>query len=78
MAEKLARREERVITLLNKAVDQYAYAMELFEAWAKPGGQRATSKQAVANALLGADGRAKPEAQQLEYLRYQIEMRVLG
>eukprot|EP00966_Prymnesium_polylepis_P134088 3099558-Prymnesium_polylepis.1 len=52
--------------------------MELFDAWAQPGGQRATSKQAVAKALLDANGRAKPEAQQLEYLRTQIEMRVLG
>ena len=32
-AEKLERREERVITLLNKAVENYAYGKELFKAW---------------------------------------------
>jgi len=30
--EKLERREERVISLLNAAVDHYAYALELFDA----------------------------------------------
>ena len=68
--EKLQRREERLKTLLNAAVDHYAYALELFDAWKAQG---ATSKQQVAKALAG-----KPEAQQLEYLRLQIEMRVLG
>ena len=76
--ERLSRREERTITMLNKAVDQYAYSMELFDAWAKEGGQRARSKADVAKALLNSTGRSKPEAQQLEYLRTQIEMRVLG
>ena len=52
--------------------------MELFAAWAKPGGQRARSKEDVQKALLNPQGRALPEAQQLEYLRTQIEMRVLG
>ena len=74
-AEKLSRREERVITLLNKAVEHYAYAKECFEAWQM---QRAKTKEQVAAALLDGNGKAKPEAQQLEYLRYQIEMRVLG
>jgi hypothetical protein len=77
-AAKLARREDRVQTLLVKAVEQYAHAKELFAAWAKEGGQRAKSKAQIAKALLDANGRPKPEAQQLEYLRYQIEMRVLG
>ena len=36
-AAKLARREERVIELLNAAVDQYAYALELFEQWKTQG-----------------------------------------
>ncbi|KAL1524417.1 hypothetical protein AB1Y20_019312 [Prymnesium parvum] len=73
--EKLARREERVITLLNTAVERYAYAKELFQSWMT---QRAESKEIVAKALLNEHGKAKPEAQQLEYLRIQIEMRVLG
>ena len=30
-AERLSRREERVITLLNKAVEHYAYSKELFQ-----------------------------------------------
>ena len=77
-AEKLERREERVITLLNRHIEQYAYAMELYEAWAEPGGQRARSAKEVQAALLDVNGRQKPEVQQLEYLRYQIEMRVLG
>ena len=69
-ADKLARREERLIVQLNAAVDAYAYALELFDAWKA---QRLTSKQELAAALRG-----KPEAQQLELLRKQIEMRVLG
>ena len=84
-AEKLERREERVTAMLNKAVERYAYAKELFAAWAAPGGQRATSALQVVKALHDGKrvpnyphGRPKPEAQQLEYLRYQIEMRVLG
>ena len=74
-AERLSRREERVITLLNKAVEHYAYSKELFESWQT---QRAKSAEDIAAALQHADGKAKPEAQQLEYLRHQIEMRVLG
>ena len=69
--------------MLNKAVERYAYAKELFAAWAAPGGQRATSALQVAKAL--HDGKpvpnyphGRPKAQQLEYLRYQIEMRVPG
>ena len=80
-AHKLAKREERVITLLNKAVEQYAYAKELFVAWAQPGGQRARSKADVKAALhetISGKLRPKPEAQQLEWLRRQVEMRVLG
>ena len=61
--------------LLNKAVEHYAYAKECFEAWQT---QRAKTKEQVAAALRGEDGKAKPEATQLEYLRYQVEMRVLG
>ena len=50
-AEKLERREERVNAMLNKAVERYAYAKELFAAWAAPGGQRATSALQVVKAL---------------------------
>ena len=78
-AEKLARREERTQILLNKAVGQYAYAKELFKAWQGP--QRVQSAAAVHAALhetKNGKERPKPEAQQLEFLRAQIEMRVLG
>ena len=67
---KLLRREERLQTLLHAAVDNYVYALELFDAWAA---SRAKSKSEVEQVLRG-----KPEAQQLEWLRKQIEMRVLG
>jgi hypothetical protein len=67
---KLLRREERLTTLLHSAVDNYVYAIELFDAWTA---SRAKSKTEVQQVLRG-----KPEAQQLEYLRKQIEMRVLG
>ena len=76
--EKLARREERLITMLNAAVDRYAYALELFDAWAAKDGLRAKSATDVERALIDEKGRPKPEAEQLEYLRHQIEMRVLG
>lgn len=68
--ERLSRREEAIVELLNKTVDEYAYAKELFQQWTT---QRATSAADVRNAI--AD---KPEVRQLEYLRLQIEMRVLG
>ena len=68
--EKLVRREERVITLLNAAVEHYAHAKELFKAWEA---SRAKDKAEVERIIAG-----KPEAQVLEYLRKQIEMRVLG
>ena len=79
--EKLARREDRLEKLLTAAVEHYARALELFDAWKA---QRASSKQQVEKALTDEPPRAgakrppKPEAQQLEYLRLQIEMRVLG
>ena len=67
---KLARREERLVELLNAAVDHYARSMELFDAWRV---QRATSRGAVERAM-----RDRSEAWQLEFLRKQIEMRTLG
>ena len=69
-AAKLARREERLITALNAAVDYYAFGHELFESWMMQG---ATDAKAVDAQLTG-----KPETQQLEYLRHQIDMRVIG
>ena len=70
-AERLSRREERVITLLNATVDAYAYNKELFKGWAAQG---ARNKPAVVAALA-----ARPaEAEKLKWLRLQIEMRVLG
>lgn len=68
--ERLARREERMVVLLNKAVDDYAYAKELFVQWTH---QRATTATEIQSAI-----RDRPEVRQLEYLRLQIEMRVLG
>ena len=67
---KLARREERVIELLNLAVKDYAYSKELFMSWQS---QAAKSDTEVSAFLAG-----KPESQQLEYLRKQIEMRTIG
>ena len=69
-AAKLARREERLITALNAAVDYYAFGHELFESWQTQGTKDTTAVDAK---LAG-----KPEAQQLEYLRHQIDMRVIG
>ena len=76
--EKLQRREERVMTLLNAAVEQYAYALELFDAWAAQRAHGGLTKPGIKTALLDEHGKPKPEAQQLEWLRRQIEMRVLG
>jgi hypothetical protein len=68
---KLAHREERVISMLNAAVEHYAYALELFKAWEA---QRAKSSKEVDSALAARTS----EAEKLEFLRKQIEMRVLG
>ena len=68
---KLARREERVVILLNKAVEDYAYSKELFAAWQ---GEQAARDGAAVDRFL----KDKPESTQLEYLRKQIEMRVLA
>lgn len=80
-AAKLARREERVVSLLNSAVADYAYSKELYTAWygaedAKTGKwvtQAARTRAEVDRALVG-----KPESEMLLYLRKQIEMRVIG
>ena len=67
---KLARREERVITLLNATVDAYAYNNELFKSWKAQG--------VLTSAIVTAQLKDTSEAEQLEFLRRQIEMRVLG
>ena len=36
-ADKLARREKRLVTALNAAVDYYAYGHELYESWKTQG-----------------------------------------
>ena len=70
---KLVKREERVIELLNRAVSDYAYSKELFVTWQ---GENAARNDAAVGAYLAEH--SSSEAQQLEYLRKQIEMRVLG
>eukprot|EP00966_Prymnesium_polylepis_P007183 165724-Prymnesium_polylepis.1 len=69
-AHKLTTREERLQAALDLAVEKYAHAKELFEAW---------QRQRVTN-ITEADAHMvdMPEAQKLEFLRKQIEMRVLG
>jgi hypothetical protein len=57
---------------------QYAYALELFDAWAAQRAHGGLTKPGIKTALLDEHGKPKPEAQQLEWLRRQIEMRVLG
>ena len=78
---KLAHREERVITMLNAVVEHYAHTMELFKAWQGP--QRANNDDDVDAGLFESDVNGerlhlKSQAEQLEFLRKQIEMRVLG
>ena len=79
-AAQLERREERVISLLKKAVEDYAYSKELFRAWngyldkdGKPMPSQAAKSMAEVDRSLKV-----PEAQQLEYLRKQIELRTIG
>ena len=80
-AAHLERREERVIALLNKAVDDYAYSKELFRAWkgyVSKDGTPMPSQAAKTTAEVDRYLNGKPESQQLEYLRKQIEIRVIG
>ena len=76
--EKLTRRADQLQTLLTAAVERYAYALELFDAWAAQRERGGLTPAAIKKALLDENGKDKPEAQKLEYLRLQIEMRVLG
>ena len=78
---KLARREDRVILLLNAAVADYAYAKELFNGWlgttdAKTG--KLVREAAQSKAEVDRFLKDKPESEKLLYLRRQIEMRVIG
>ena len=83
---KLARREERVITLLNRAVEDYAYAKELFKAWLADTEAWRTTKSgmrpgevAKADAAWDAFVKTKSgESDVLMFLRKQIEMRTIG
>ena len=77
--EKLARREEAVERQLSAAVERYAEALELFDAW------RASSvvdgKPLDAAALLAAldkQLRSKSATEKLAILRKEIEMRTKG
>ena len=67
---KLVNREERLQAALDAVVEKYAHAKELFAAWQR---QRAESIEEVDAWMVG-----RPEAQTLEFLRKQIEMRVIG
>ena len=67
---KLAKREDRLEKLLKMAVELHAESMELFAAWEAT---RAITRPAVEAAI-----KNKPEVQQLEYLRRQIDMRTKG
>ena len=71
----MARREERVITLLNKAVEDYAFSKELFLAWKADSTKPETIKH---DAKWLAFIKDKPESDVLMSLRKQIEMRVIG
>ena len=64
------RREQKAQEALKQAISKYAYAVELFSSWQAQGAQT----QREVEAFL----RGKPEVQKLEFLRKQIEMRVIG
>ena len=67
---KLQTREDRLQAALDTVVEKQAHAQELFAAWQT---QRAQSIEEVDAYMVD-----RPEAQTLEFLRKQIEMRVLG
>ena len=76
-AAKLARREERLVTALNAAVDYYAYGKELFESWSSAP-EHGTSQAVMSIAALDKALKDHSEAKQLEILRFQIDMRTIG
>jgi hypothetical protein len=68
--EKLARREESLQRQLNTAVDRYAAALELYDAWKSQG---VRDKTQLTKVLKG-----KSASEKLKELRLQIEMRTVG
>ena len=68
--EKLARREEALQRQLNRAVDRYAEALELYDQWKSQG---VRDRAQLAQALKGM---SVPE--KIAELRRQIEMRTVG
>ena len=76
-AAKLARREERLVTALNAAVDYYAYGKELFESWSSAP-EHGKSLAITTEPALDEALKNQSEAKQLEILRLQIDMRVIG
>ena len=75
-AAKLVRREERLATALNAAVDYYAHGKELYKAWSADHGESQAAKDATAvDAQLAKFGDTQPK---LDYLQFQIDMRVIG
>ena len=68
--EKLSRREEALTRQLNAAVDRYAEALELFDAWKTQGAKDCKGLDAALEGMT--------ELQQIGELRRQIEMRTLG
>ena len=83
---KLERREERVVILLNKAVEDYAYSKELFMAWcAETEAWRTASTGVRPGEVAKADRNwnafvktKSGESDVLIFLRKQIEMRTIG
>lgn len=70
LAYRRERRQDNLVTALNAAVQRYANALELYDAWKAHG----VPNMATVTAKL----RGKSEAAKLLYLRNEIEMRVIG
>ena len=75
---KLKRREERLATALDAAVDYYAYSKELFEAWSDAEEHGGESQGITTLVALDAALKDQSEAKQLEILRFQIDMRTIA
>lgn len=68
---KAARRADNLEKLLNATVESYANGLELFTAWSSRGVPSWAEAQAATRS-------EKSEAAKLQYLRNEIEMRVIG
>ena len=72
------------MTLLNKAVEDYAYSKELFKAWAADTDMWRSANRSRPGEVVKSDAKwnafvkGKPESQVLMFLRKQIGMRVIG